>query len=311
MRQIRKRKAFLVFLNVRGSKLIISASRRTDLPAFFGEWFKRRVEEKNFVSVNPFNPKQRKEISLEIEAVDAFIFWSKNPEPFLKYLPIIDNYSFYFQFTLNNYPKIFEPNLPSFGKRVDTFKKLSDIISPARVILRYDPIILSNKTDYSYHLKAIDQILSTLTMYTKTLMVSFVTPYKKIQKRMNIIEQKQDLIFQTPLGEEVKDFACKLAQIGNFYNIKVNSCSESMFEGTEIQKGCCIDGDLINEIKGTEFKFKKDSNQRAGCGCVKSVDMGVYNTCSFNCAYCYANYTSSGVIKNLKRYDPTNQSMLS
>lgn len=224
---------------------------------------------------------------------------------------MIDRYDFYFQYTLNNYHKILEPNLPSYTKRLDIFKKLSDIIPPHRVILRYDPIVLSNKTDYTFHLKGIEQTLSILKDYVDTLMVSFITPYRKIHKRLNGLEKEHGFIMQTPDSEDVNSFASNLSSVGELFKVKISSCSDSRFDDTKIERGCCIDGDLVNKIKGTSINFKKDSNQRDGCGCVKSVDMGSYNTCSFNCAYCYANHNSSVVSKNLKRYDPLNSSLLS
>ena len=123
--------------------MIISASRRTDIPAFYSEWFMNRIREEYFYKVNPFNKNQVKGISLAPEDVDAIVFWSKHPKPIIPHLKKLNEkgYNYYFQYTMNNYPEILEPNLPELSKRIDVFKKLSSQTSPKQVVWRYDPII--------------------------------------------------------------------------------------------------------------------------------------------------------------------------
>ncbi len=249
-------------------------------------------------------------VSLKSDDVDAFVFWSKNPGPFLKRLHLLENHSFYFQFTLNNYPDFLEPGLPAFDKRVHTFKNLVGLTSKDRVVLRYDPIILTNNMDISFHLENIHRTLELLSGYTEKLMISFMTPYKKVQRKLAKLESQNNFLFKTPELDEIKVFSVKLGKICKLYKIKVYSCANNMFEKSSIEKGSCIDKDLINSIKGSDINFKYDSGQRDGCGCVKSIDMGVYNTCSFHCSYCYANHSKSSVLKNLKKYNISNNSLL-
>jgi len=144
--------------------MIISASRRTDIPAFYGEWFRARLEAGFFDRVNPYNPSQIKRISLAPADVDCFVFWTKNPAPFLetlKYLNML-NYKYYFQLTLNDYPDFFEPGLPSVEKRVEALRRLSDIISPEKIVWRYDPIVISDVTPVEYHLERFDRLCKAI-----------------------------------------------------------------------------------------------------------------------------------------------------
>jgi len=133
--------------------MFIGASRRTDIPAFYSEWFMNKIEIGFCKTINPFNAKQIKTVSLKPKDVDAIVFWTKNPEPMLKYINKLENigYRYYFQFTLNDYPKELEPKVPIVTERIATFKKLSEMIGKQRVIWRYDPIIFSNVTDLNYH----------------------------------------------------------------------------------------------------------------------------------------------------------------
>jgi len=155
--------------------MIISASRRTDIPAFFSNWFMNRVREGYFYSVNPFNSNQITKVSLESPDVDAICFWTKNPRPLIKHLIELENLglNYYFQFTLNPYGKEFEPGLPSLEKRIATFRALSGQIGQERVVWRYDPVILSNATPVEWHLERADFIASSLSGRTDRLVFSF------------------------------------------------------------------------------------------------------------------------------------------
>jgi hypothetical protein len=156
--------------------MIISASRRTDIPAFYSKWFMNRIREGYCLVPNPLNTKQISVVTLSPVEVDAIVFWSKNPEPLIPYLSELDDYGFryYFQFTLNDYPSALEPNIPSLESRLETFRKLSKLLGPKRVIWRYDPIIISNYTPPSYHIERFRNIANELRGFTKRVMVSFV-----------------------------------------------------------------------------------------------------------------------------------------
>ncbi len=275
--------------------MIISASRRTDIPAFFGEWFSNRIKAGFFYRINPFNPNQVKGFSLLPEDVDAFVFWTKNPRPFLKQLDLIEGmgFNYLFHFTFNNYPSLLEPGAPSVGQRLEAFKELSDRIGPKRVIWRYDPVILSSLTPKEYHLEKITELAWELAGYTERMVISFLDFYGKVQKRLDRLSSSTGIRFQDWLAvenlESLHNLASQIPGIAKDNGIQIYTCSEAV----DLQKYCilpgsCIDGTLINETFGLQKRWRKDPCQRKNCQCVTSIDMGVYDTCKLGCAYCYA-----------------------
>ena len=279
--------------------MIVSVSRRTDIPAFFDEWFFNRLKEGFVDVVNPFNSKQGNRISLKKEDVDCFVFWTKNPEKFLNRIEELDGYNYYFQFTLNSYGVDIEPNVPSKSEKViEVFKKLSLKIGKEKVIWRYDPIILTDKYTIDYHIKYFDKLASLLSQYTEKCVISFLDLYKKTKKNMREINV-------TELNNENMDFiANAFSKICKKYGLILSTCCEEIdLDKYGIKHNKCIDDELIERISGKQLKQIKKDNQRGMCGCIKSVDIGVYNTCLHNCKYCYANYSNKEIIKNVKMHD--------
>jgi len=296
---------------------IISASRRTDIPAFYAEWFMRRVRSGHFYRVNPFNTRQVTGFSLDPGDVDAFIFWTKDPHPLLRHLAELDNrgYNYYFQFTLNPYDTPFEPNTPPLTERIVTFRKLAEFIGPQRVVWRYDPIILSSITPVEYHLQMAGRIASALAGSTESLVFSFLDFYGKVQGRLKKLQERSGItladIAAPQLRDERERLAAGLKSIADRHGLKLLSCSEEVdLAAFGIEHGSCIDGNLIRELTGSSKPFARDRNQRGACGCVESVDMGIYSTCSFNCAYCYANSHGATIESNRKRHHPESASLL-
>jgi hypothetical protein len=273
--------------------VIISASRRTDLPAWFGGWVTERLREGFFQSVNPFRPSHVRTVSLKPEDVTAFVFWSKDPQPFLPVLDQLDErgYRYYFQFTVNDYP-VFEPNMRSLKERLTTFQRLSDRLGPARVLWRYDPIILSNITPLGYHLDRIDTLAGHLQGHTERLTISFLDFYRKTKKRLAVLEKKQGITcFDVDWNEHLADFCRDLQALAGSYGLRLVSCCEPHAIG--MQAGACIDGELLQRVFGIDKLFAKDKHQRTGCGCAQAVDMGRYGTCASGCLYCYANHDNT------------------
>jgi len=297
--------------------MIVSASRRTDIPAFFGDWFIKRVEDGYFYNINPFNPGKVKGYSLLPEDVDAIVFWTKNPEPFLKHLDYLDSngYNYYFQYTLNCYPKLLEPNLPEVDERIDTFIKLGSRIGRGKVIWRYDPIVISSVTPVEYHIEKLSYIAEKLKGNTESLIISFADFYGKVNNRIRSISKENDIVF-TDLTEVGYRYSllkmCKqIKNISVANGVEVFTCAEDIdLRSIGIKNGSCIDGKMINKLFRLDKDFKKDLNQRKECQCVESVDVGVYNTCRFQCTYCYANYSSKSISNNLAKHCHDSASMI-
>jgi len=288
--------------------MIISASRRTDIPAFYSDWFMNRIREGYYFKVNPFNKNQKKGISLDSKEVDMIVFWSKYPEPMIEYIDELSSkgYNFYFQYTLNNYPEILEPRLPDLEKRIEVFKKLSEKIGKKRVIWRYDPIIISNKTPMEFHFNQFEKIASELSSYTFRVVISFLDIYGKTQRKLKKLEKEYN-IKVTDIVEndkKLKEMSRKIKQIAEKYNLEIESCGEKdNLSAKIIIPGSCIDGKLINELTGKNTSYNKDTNQRSQCLCVESEDMGIYDTCRFVCTYCYANNSKKAVENKISKHN--------
>lgn len=280
--------------------MILSVSRRSDIPNYYSEWFFNRIKE-GFVYVrNPMNVHQVSKIDIHPEFVDCIVFWTKNPEPMINRLEELAAYDYYFQFTLTGYGKDIESNIPhKKEKMIPIFQELSKKIGKKKVIWRYDPIIFTKKYTPEYHLKAFEQIAMALKGYTDKCVMSFVDVYAKNKKNMELLNSYE-------IGKpELLEFAKKISKIAKENEMTIGSCAESIdLEGCGIRHNCCIDKALIENIIGCKLKVEKDKNQRQECGCMESVEIGTYNTCKNGCKYCYANYSGDSLAQNCSKYDP-------
>ena len=182
--------------------MILSVSRRTDIPSFYSDWFFNRLKEGFLYVRNPMNPQQVSRIDLSPELVDCIVFWTKNPEPMLERLNELEGYNYYFQFTLTGYGRDIEMNVPhKKNVMLPVFQRLSDKIGSKKVIWRYDPIMFNNTYTPEYHVKAFEQIASALNGYTKRCIISFVDTYTKNKKAM------KELGVYNLNSEELRKFA--------------------------------------------------------------------------------------------------------
>jgi len=297
--------------------MIISASRRTDIPAFYADWFMNRVRAGFFYRINPFNSKQVSGFSLKPEHVDAICFWTKNPQPLMPYLAELDErgLNYYFQFTLNPYGRTFEPNLPPMEERIETMVALAGCIGPERVVWRYDPLILSTVTPVAWHLEQAGRLADRLQDATRRLVFSFCDFYGKGEGRLSKALQGSGIRLAdiTAPGHEdsIELMARGLGEIADLHGLEIFSCSEVVnLGGIGIEHGACIDPNLIRKLFGVAVSARKDRNQRNACKCVESVDMGSYNSCHFRCVYCYANF-NEGMIENSRcRHFPDSPALL-
>ena len=263
--------------------MIISASRRTDIPAYYPEWFINRIKEGYVYVRNPMNFHQISKVNLSPDLVDCIVFWSKNPALMFDKLRFLNDYVYYFQFTLNPYDQDLETGLPPKKNIIETFKKLSDKIGPQRIIWRYDPVLLNTQCTVQYHIDKFNEIASQLKGHTEKVTFSFIDFYKKITANV-----KSHNIIETTIEEKniIAENFSKTAKENNFF---IDTCAEDIdLSNFNIEHARCIDDRLIAKIIGCTLAVKKDKNQRPKCGCVESIDIGVYNSCQSGCVYCYA-----------------------
>ena len=329
--------------------VIISASRSTDIPAFYSKWFFNRLEKGYCVWYNPFN---QQPMYISFANTRVVVFWTKNPEPIIPYLSELDKRGihYYFQITLNDYENEgFEPNVPTVKQRIETFKKLSSLIGRERVIWRFDPLIVTKNLTPRELLKRIWYIGNQLKGYTEKLVFSFVDvkAYRKVQN--NLIKEtncftKDDVESAEMTHLERIEIIEGLVKIRNAWkddgwNITMATCGEEAeLADYGIEHNRCIDGELMKRIFSNDEelvyylhtlklperdmfgqlpplpikeKKVKDTGQRKVCGCMVSKDIGMYNTCRHFCVYCYANTSKECVLNNAKMHNDESESIIS
>lgn len=281
--------------------MILSASRRTDIPGYYSQWFVSRLKEGYVLSRNPMNHAQVSKIILTPKDIDCIVFWTKDPAPMLEQLPVIDalGFSYYFQFTITPYGRDIERNVRDKKDIVKTFKELSNTLGKERMLWRYDPILLNEEFTIPYHLINFSKLCRELSRYTDICTISFVDLYKKLNKTV------KDTMVKAITEEEMHQLAKLLSEIAGDYGIEMRACCEQLDLSIEgIKPASCIDKEIVERICGHAITVKKDKNQRLGCGCIQSVDIGVYNTCINGCVYCYANHSDESIKKNYLQHDP-------
>lgn len=278
--------------------MILSVSRRTDIPAFFHEWFFRRLAAGYVLVRNPMNVHQVSKVILTPEIVDGIVFWTKNPEPMLLKTADLEPYLHYWQITITPYGTVLEPAVPASRMVIRSFMVLSECIGPDRVIWRYDPILFTSECDMEYHCREFTNMAKQLAGYTKQCVISFLDLYQKVIHNMKNIKMYR------LTDRELLFFSQRLVEIGRTYGIRVSCCSDTIdFSVAGMTKAQCIDQKLLSRLLGEELSIDKDKNQRPECGCAASIDIGSYHTCRHGCRYCYANVNDKLVHKNLRLYD--------
>ena len=280
--------------------MIISASRRTDIPSWYSEWFFNRIKEQYVLVRNPMNIHQVGKINLSPNVVDGLVLWTKNPIPMLNRLSELEDYNYYFQFTLNAYGKDVERNIPSKNDYIiPAFCDLSKKIGKDRVIWRYDPIFLNDKYTMQYHIKYFELLAAKLSGYTQKCTISFIDLYR------NTLRNIKPFGIRELSCEEQEELMYHFSNIAQKYELKIDTCAEiADFSKFGISHAHCIDKELFEHLGKYKLDVEKDSTQRGACGCIASIDIGTYNTCRNGCVYCYANYSADTVSRHTQNHNP-------
>lgn len=268
-------------------KKIISVSRRTDIPAFYGEWFINRVKE-GFAG--HMSGRRKYIVSLKPEDVDLFFFWSKNYLPFMDKLKILrgKGYQSLFHYTITGLPQIFECDTIDKEEAINNLIDISKIYSKKHISWRYDPIIISDKTDYKFHTENFANIAAKLAGYVDKCYISFADiKYKKVIKSLANFKEKNNISISELEENKKKDLANDLANIAQKYNIIIYACCNDYLLNDSVKAGGCIDINLIREIIDPQANYKRHYT-RTECRCAISTDIGAYDTCHHGCVYCYA-----------------------
>ena len=278
--------------------MILNTGQRTDIPSFYSEWFFNRLKE-GFVYVrNPYFPKIIKKFYLNKDVIDLIVFCTKNPHKILENIKELDGFRQFWFVTITPYGKDLEKNNINKKEVIEEFKKLSIINGKESVSVRYDPIILTEKYNKDFHLKAFDKLLILLEGYTNYVVISFVDLYKGTTKRLPNIKSLT--------VEDKYWFVNQFSQISKRHNMYLNICGEDIiFEGENVLNGKCIDRKIIEECLGNKITLvRPKTNTRPSCFCFLGNDIGQYDTCLNGCEYCYATSSFENALKNYKNHDP-------
>jgi len=301
--------------------VIVSASRSTDIPAFYGEWFVERYKRGYITWVNPFNGLVT---HVSFAKARAVVFWTKYPRPFLKHLAELDPLqpNYLFQFTLNDYEREgLEPGVPALAERVATFGELAARLGPERVVWRFDPLLLSDSVTVTALAGRVRSLAEQLSGSTRQLVISFVDIGRYPSVKRNLATAGATAREFT--GDEIRELASSLKDLPSRYGIAVSTCAEEAdLREFGIGHSRCIDDRLLRRVFGQDrdllaflgpdeagqtslFETNdvrrhplKDKGQRPLCGCVVSKDIGRYDTCGHGCLYCYANSSVEAVARN-------------
>ncbi len=299
--------------------LIISASRSTDIPAFYADWFFRRFDRGYVRWRNPFSGQDS---YVSFGNTRFIVFWSKNPAPLLPYLPMLKERGIgcYIHFTLNDYEaEGLEPNVPPLAQRIDTFRRLVDTLGSGTVVWRFDPLILTDKINIDTLLEKIAHIANALTGYTEKLVFSFadIESYKKVSHNLRL----SGINYREWDEESMQEFALRLSTLNrDNWNFRLATCAERIdLSEYGIEHNRCIDPELISRLTPHDailqnflYNAKTDTGQRKACGCILSKDIGAYSTCPHGCMYCYANTSPASAFANYKESiaNPLNDSII-
>ena len=278
--------------------MILSVSRRTDIPQYYSDWFFNRMKEGFLYVKNPMNSHQVSRIELSPDLVDLVVFWTKNPEPMMKRIDELGEIPYYIQFTLTGYGRGMEPGLPDKRELIRIFRETAETAGRNRMVWRYDPVLLNERYPAEYHFRAFEAIAEGICGCTDKVVISFLDCYGKTKRNMRGIP------LETPDTETMKRLGETFVKTAERFGMRGESCAEAVdLSDVGIRHGSCIDPAMAEQILGVPIHVKKDKNQRPVCGCVESVETGAYDTCLCGCKYCYANDSEEAVKRRRAVYD--------
>ena len=284
--------------------MIISASYKTDIPAFYGEWFRNRLHAGFCRMANPYNRNQRIRVSLRKEDVDGFIFWTKNLTPFFGVLDEVHarGYPFIVQYTVNGYPRELESRVVDATKSVASFRIASQKYGAKALVWRYDTIIFSSLTDAEFHRRNFARLAEELSGFTDEVVVSFMQIYRKTKQNLDEAARIHDFEWHDPPAEEKRELLTDLVRIAAERHMGLSICTHPDLVVPGVKEARCIDGQRLMDIAGHMFKSKV-KGMREGCGCFESRDIGDYDTCPHGCVYCYAVRRRSLALQRYQAHD--------
>ncbi len=278
--------------------MLINTGQRTDIPAFYSQWFANRLNEGYVCVRNPYNPSQVSRYRLDPSVVDCIAFCTKNPYPMFKYMDLLRPYGQFWYVTITPYGRDVEPNVPDKHKLLDDFRQLSEMVGINSIGWRYDPIFITPKYSFDYHLRAFNTMCTELDGYTDNVVISFIDLYAKVKRNFPEVQEVD--------REEGMALAKELISIAGSHNMTVRPCGEGTYL-SELGADCsgCMTIPIYEKAIGKSLKVPTWKPSRDVCACYLSCDIGAYDTCQHLCRYCYANSDPDAVRRNYRRHNPS------
>lgn len=293
--------------------MIISASYKTDIPTFYGEWFMNRLQAGYCKMVNPYS-QQIYTVNLTPENVEGFVFWTKNVGPFLKHLVEVKRkgYPFIIQHTITGYPRELEYRVVDSSHTIEHMKTLADLHGPDVAVWRYDPIVISSLTPLNWHLHTFEKLARSLEGTTNEVVVSFAQIYKKTRRNMEWAAQEYGFTWsdhETMTMNDVRQLISELAEISRSFGMHLKICSQKALLTLGVTaEARCVDAERLEKVSGKVIVDKVAlRGNRKECGCFASKDIGEYDTCPHGCVYCYAVQHRDLALQRYKDHDPTGE----
>jgi DNA repair photolyase len=283
---------------------LISASRRTDIPTFYPEWFMNRIRAGYVRWINPVS-KAVHQVSLRPEDVMALVLWSKNYIPLLPHLDELDRrgYRMLFHFTITGLPKIFEPHVPDTSDLVECAHALSHRYGADAVLWRYDPVLISSITDCDYHMRRFQELCSSLEGTVQRCYFSFTVFHRKVNRNSEALRRETGITLVNLPNDERLELSNAFADIASQYDIRMLSCCGDYLVGDKIKRAHCIDAELLYRLYPEKIGRLDSLPTREGCGCCECTDIGAYDTCPHGCVYCYANCNPQTAQRNYQKHN--------
>ena len=281
--------------------MIISASRRTDIPARFAPWLANRLREGFVLVRSSYDMHAVTRVPLTPDVVDGIALWTKNAQPMTGHLTSLNGYAYYFQYTVTPYGKALEPGLPDvWTERIPDLLRLSETIGPERIVWRYDPVILTEEYTAAWHMEAFGRMAAVLAGHVRKCTFSFVDEYASTARQMAGVKRK------IITAEDMRMLAGAFAEIAGKYGMALDTCCEALdLSAYGIGHASCVDRAILEELGGWPLNAVQAKSQRKGCGCVQSTDIGMYGTCVNGCRYCYANHDAASARRLYAMHDPS------
>jgi hypothetical protein len=288
--------------------MIVSASYKTDIPAFYGDWFLNRLHAGYCMMTNPYNRNQTYRVSLRREDVDGFVFWTKNLGPFLDKLAEVhtQGYPFIIQYTINCYPRKLEFSVTDATRSIRHAAEIARLYGSRTLVWRYDPVVFSSETPADTHLENFEWLASRLEGLTDEVVISFAQIYQKTRRNMDWASREFGFEWSDPDDEQKRKLMREFLRLARAHRMQLTLCSQPYLLEPGVQEAHCVDARRISALLGREIHTRL-KGARKECGCFESKDIGDYDTCPHGCVYCYAVLNRKLAQRHYREHDPASE----